>query len=909
MKRITTTCIFLIIVLSSSASLAGTYYVSATGAATWANCEDAAGTPGPKSGAAACSVYTANQNASAGDKVYVRGGTYTFTSAHGCGNDYWCGIQPKNKGTAGAKIEFSAYQSEVPVFTKDETASVNLAGVRIDKGTVDVPGTYIRVSGIQFQNMPVWIDIHNYSSYNEITGCKFWSDTGENFYSSAGVSINNGCNLAGADYDCFPTHNWIHDNIFSKVHQSQATYWSCVEGADMVRIGGGYSLLGHNQDATTHCDYNTFERNYLEYAGHAMLDTYGGKNVVKDNIMQNNAWIEDYLASVSITSIVGVSGTVTVTTDINHGLADYTMVAISGTTNFNGTYSVRSSGGNTNTFTFSKAGNIAEENSGSLGCTYPAMPNGKYSHRGIQISEDYGRPKQFVLVENNRIGWAGANPNNPGEGSLTIAGSGVIARYNNVYGGQQSGIIEKYVGYADGGTTTLAGDILAGATTIPVADMNDITSNSGFTLRINDSPYEFVTCTGRSGNNFTGCSGASAHLSGVTVYTNRMGRRGQGGSGPYAVRIYNNTAWWNGQTYPYMQSAQAGCATCPGKLGGITMYDAFLDAKAKNNIAYDNYSYTYQAANCPGGVGRDITVGSVDHCHDPADTADIFEVTNNWETRVVGSLGGDPKFVNPVKPGDAGWSDAYYGSQSLFSAEATYAANPLPDLRLQASSTAKNVGTYLTTVSSVTDQTHITLADPMYFQDGSWGSALATLYPDEICFSTSATVVGSNCIAIKKGTINYTTGAVELNSTPGSTVSVNDYVWLYKKSDGTQVAKGTAPDMGANEYDEESDATAPVVTAFTIPATATSLTVPITTFTATDAVGVTGYCLAETNDSAGCSWEGSAPASYTFGAYGSKTLYAFAKDAADNVSDSASDTVVITEPTFVGSISGGSITQ
>ena len=64
------------------------------------------------------------------------------------------------------------------------------------------------------------------------------------------------------------------------------------------------------------------------------------------------------------------------------------------------------------------------------------------------------------------------------------------------------------------------------------------------------------------------------------------------------------------------------------------------------------------------------------------------------------------------------------------------------------------------------------------------------------------------------------------------------------------------------------DTTAPVVTAFSIPATSGSLTVVITSFTATDALGVTGYLLTETSakpSATGGGWSATAPANYTFG--------------------------------------------
>ncbi len=96
------------------------------------------------------------------------------------------------------------------------------------------------------------------------------------------------------------------------------------------------------------------------------------------------------------------------------------------------------------------------------------------------------------------------------------------------------------------------------------------------------------------------------------------------------------------------------------------------------------------------------------------------------------------------------------------------------------------------------------------------------------------------------------------------------------------------------------DTTPPTVTAFTIPATSSSLTVPITTFTATDNVGVTGYLVTETSaaPSAGATgWAATPPASHTFTTAGAKTLFAWAKDAAGNVSTSLSASTTISLPT------------
>ena len=93
------------------------------------------------------------------------------------------------------------------------------------------------------------------------------------------------------------------------------------------------------------------------------------------------------------------------------------------------------------------------------------------------------------------------------------------------------------------------------------------------------------------------------------------------------------------------------------------------------------------------------------------------------------------------------------------------------------------------------------------------------------------------------------------------------------------------------------DTTAPNVTDFTVPATAAQLAVPITSLSATDNVAVTGYLVNESAarpSPSAAGWSAAAPSSYTFATEGSKILYAWAKDAAGNVSASRTDSVVIT---------------
>ncbi len=154
----------------------------------------------------------------------------------------------------------------------------------------------------------------------------------------------------------------------------------------------------------------------------------------------------------------------------------------------------------------------------------------------------------------------------------------------------------------------------------------------------------------------------------------------------------------------------------------------------------------------------------------------------------------------------------------------------------------------------------------------------ATKYPEDYYWSSTSTSVAG-----------YNNGSWILSMIDGHLQGFyktdSYYIWPVR---GGLVNKAVAP---------PSDTSAPVITVFTIPSTSASLAVPVSTLTATDAVGVTAYCLTETNSASGCSWNGTKPTSYTFTTAGNNTLYAFAKDAAGNISDSANTNTIITLPT------------
>jgi len=114
------------------------------------------------------------------------------------------------------------------------------------------------------------------------------------------------------------------------------------------------------------------------------------------------------------------------------------------------------------------------------------------------------------------------------------------------------------------------------------------------------------------------------------------------------------------------------------------------------------------------------------------------------------------------------------------------------------------------------------------------------------------------------------------------------------------------------------DVSAPTVSSFSMPSTTNSLTVGISSFSATDNVGVTGYLITEsasTPVASAAGWTATAPTSFTFSSAGTKAAYGWAKDAAGNVSArrtasvtitlviTSSISTIITTPTAVGTIS------
>ena len=111
--------------------------------------------------------------------------------------------------------------------------------------------------------------------------------------------------------------------------------------------------------------------------------------------------------------------------------------------------------------------------------------------------------------------------------------------------------------------------------------------------------------------------------------------------------------------------------------------------------------------------------------------------------------------------------------------------------------------------------------------------------------------------------------------------------------DGSKIyASGSFTDAGGNSNADRIalfllDTTSPIITAFAMPTESKNLNIPITDFSASDDVAVTGYLITESSTVPSANtpgWTASVSTAYTVSADGSYTLYPWAKDGTGNIS-------------------------
>jgi len=182
------------------------------------------------------------------------------------------------------------------------------------------------------------------------------------------------------------------------------------------------------------------------------------------------------------------------------------------------------------------------------------------------------------------------------------------------------------------------------------------------------------------------------------------------------------------------------------------------------------------------------------------------------------------------------------------------------------------------------------------------GDCVNDVYDGHIAVSVNNLVEDGSCSA---GSVNLQTGDPQLgvlgsNGGPTQTMALlpgspainagdsmlcEDTPVNNRDQRGVLRTHDTQCDLGAYEY--YIDPAIPTVGTFTAPATLTSLNIPITSFTASDDVGVTGYMITESAIApsyGGNGWSSTPPMAYTVSTAGTHILYPWVKDTDGNVS-------------------------
>ncbi|HUS99859.1 MAG TPA: hypothetical protein VMY59_06025, partial [Candidatus Thermoplasmatota archaeon] len=261
--------IITLIILSASTVYSATYYVNGvsgddsnpgTITSPWKN------------------IYKANTTLTAGDTVYIRGGTY-YVGAIDTVNE---GIHPDNSGTSStARITYSVYPGEM----------VNLVGnvsnasavIIADKNWIHVTGYDGSTSAMNLKvsNMYHFLYIWSTSStggagsdYNEIDHCEFTTAV------DSTALIGSPTDYRGSTIYRNSQYNWIHDCTFSKF----GFYTARQDGGSLFELGNEGSSTADNTA------YNVIENNKFFHGGHHTFGLHRMYNVIRNNHFHNEKW-------------------------------------------------------------------------------------------------------------------------------------------------------------------------------------------------------------------------------------------------------------------------------------------------------------------------------------------------------------------------------------------------------------------------------------------------------------------------------------------------------------------------------------------------------------------------------------------------------------------------------------------
>ena len=227
------------------------HYVSPTGTAAWASAQSI-DTP--------CALATANANATAGDVVCLRGGTYRAP------------LIPSRSGTSGAKIIWRNYADEVPTISSTVYDGYYYYNILLWGRSwhvfdgINVLGAYggesINATRSNVMLLEVWYN----SNYNEFRNMDIDGAGGGH------MTIR-----SSPDATRPSVHNWIHH---CSIHDIGAMYW----GGTSVNQTIGPQI-------ETECNNTTIEDCEFYHLGHSGLETFGYQSVYKNNFFHNEGWM------------------------------------------------------------------------------------------------------------------------------------------------------------------------------------------------------------------------------------------------------------------------------------------------------------------------------------------------------------------------------------------------------------------------------------------------------------------------------------------------------------------------------------------------------------------------------------------------------------------------------------------
>jgi parallel beta-helix repeat protein len=226
-----------------------------------------------------------------------------------------------------------------------------------------------------------------------------------------------------------------------------------------------------------------------------------------------------------------------------------------------------------------------------------------------------------------------------------------------------------------------------------------------------------------------------------------------------------------------------------------------------------------------------------------------------------------------------------FGDGILGSGAPTTHAYPSAGSNYTAAVTASDGAAALTATTSIHVQSANANLSGLVFSTGALSPAFVTgttLYTQSVAYAVSSLTVTPS-VADSAATVTVNGDPVTSGAASGAiplVVGPNTITTLVTAEDGTTTKTYTVTVTRA-------DVGVPVVDSFSAPATSKSLAIPITAFTASDNLAVTGYMITTSNTApaVGASgWSGTAPTTFTVTQDGTYTLYPWAKDADGNVS-------------------------